>query len=95
MKNKLLSRKSMIKMIYKTKGKVFRVSFIKRTTGERRDLVGRLGVAKDIVGTGMKYDAPDRALTVVYDFQKKAYRMINLETVFELKFRDRIYKLKE
>lgn len=77
-----------------TNGTVFSVKFIKRTTGEERLLVGRLGVAKNLTGKGLAFDPADKALTVVYDFQKKAYRMINLETVISIHSKKVLYTFK-
>jgi hypothetical protein len=84
----------MLRVLGSAGGRVFRVRFIKRTTGEIRDLVGRLGVTKGVTGVGMKYDPADKGLMTVYDFQKKAFRMINLETIQEIQFKGRIFKIK-
>ena len=42
--------------IKESEGKIFSVVFEKRTTGEFRKLVGRLGVHKDVNGVGLRYD---------------------------------------
>jgi len=72
--------------ILATNGKFFSVSFIKKDGTERR-MTARLGVKKDIKGVGMKYDPLERNLIVVFDIHKKAYRMINLSTIFKFKFK--------
>ena len=72
--------------ILATNGKFFSVSFIKKDGSERK-MTARLGVKKDIKGVGMKYDPLERNLIVVFDIHKKAYRMINLSTIFKFKFK--------
>ena len=72
--------------ILATNGRFFSVSFIKKDGSERK-MTARLGVKKDIKGVGMKYDPLERNLIVVFDIHKKAYRMINLSTIFKFKFK--------
>jgi hypothetical protein len=72
--------------ILATNGKFFSVSFIKKDGTERR-MTARLGVKKDIKGVGLKFNPTERNLIVVFDIHKKAYRMINLSTIFKFKFK--------
>ena len=72
--------------ILATNGRFFSVSFIKKDGSERK-MTARLGVKKNIKGVGMKYDPLERNLIVVFDIHKKAYRMINLLTIFKFKFK--------
>lgn len=61
-------------------GKIFSVEFIKKN-GETRVLNGRTGVHKGLSGDGMKYNPIERNLLPVYDVRKRAYRMINVDTI--------------
>ena len=70
--------------IRKSNGKIFRVEFIKRTTGEKRVMVCRLGVKKGVNGKGLKFDPTKKALMPVFDMQKQEWRMINLATIISL-----------
>lgn len=72
-------------IIKRTKGKIFSVRFVKRTTGEIRDMVCRTGVHKYLNGGTLPFSPKEKHLFVVYDFQKKAYRMINLDGVLKIK----------
>jgi hypothetical protein len=72
--------------ILQTNGRFFSVSFIKKDGTERR-MTARLGVKKNIKGVGLKFNPSDHNLMVVYDVHKRAYRMINLLTIF--KFNER------
>lgn len=76
----------MKEQILATNGKFFSVSFIKKD-GTTRKMTARLGVKKNIKGIGMKYNPSERNLIVVFDVHKKAYRMINLLTIFKFKFK--------
>ena len=60
------------------KNKIMRVDFIKRTTGEYRKMICRNGVTKGVKGVGMNFDPVAKRLKVVWDMQKKNFRMINL-----------------
>ena len=77
--------------IEESEGKIFSVVFKKRTTGEWRKLVGRLGVRKDINGTGLKYDPASRQLMTVYDMQNQGWRMINKNSITELQTKGESY----
>jgi len=56
-------------------GKWFRVDFVKKN-GEKRKMICRSGVKKHLRGGKMAYDPTERGLKVVFDAQKRAYRMI-------------------
>ncbi len=73
------------------KGQIFSAQFIKKN-GEIRDMVCRLGVVKHLKGGELKYDAKARNLLPVFDMQKKAYRMINISTLRQLKISGQVYK---
>lgn len=83
------------KTILESNGKIFKVVFVKRTTGEVREMVARIGVKKDQTGEGLKFDPLEKGLLTVFDMQKDAYRMINLDTVTELKCLGETYEVKQ
>lgn len=78
-----------------SEGKIFRVEFIKRTTGELRVMVARLGVSKDVKGVGLAFDPFAKGLLTAYDMQKEQYRMINLDAIVSLKLEGQEYEVKE
>ena len=80
-------------ILLKSDGRIFRVSFIKRTTGELRKLVGRIKVHKDLKGVGLRYDVREKNLLTVWDFEKKQYRSVNLDGLVEVVSQDTIYKI--
>jgi len=69
---------------------IFSAVFIKKN-GERREMVCRLGVKKHLKGGELAYDAKARNLLPVFDMQKEAYRMININTLVELKINGKKY----
>jgi hypothetical protein len=64
--------------------KIFSVTFIKKD-GSTRRMVARLGVRKGVKGVGMSFSPSEKNLMVVFDMHKRGFRMINLETIVELK----------
>jgi hypothetical protein len=73
-------------------GRIFTVEVIKRTNGEHRVMVCRRGVRKGITGRGMSYDPISKALLTVWDVQKGAYRMVNLERLVALKMGGKTFR---
>ena len=83
----IIDREEAIKIIKDSRGKIFGVSFIKRSTGELRHMTARLGVKKGVTGEGLKYDPESRQLMTVYDMQKRGHRMVNTETLSRLTYK--------
>lgn len=94
MNTKTITLQKAIKLIMATKGTVFSTTFIKRTDGSVRTLVGRLDVTKGVTGKGMSYDPFDKGLIPVYDFQKNQFRMINCDTIINISVRGKKYQVK-
>ncbi len=77
---KTINKSQAKELILGTNGKFFSVVF-KKKDGTDRKMVCRLGVKKHLKGGTLKYNAQDRGLISVWCSEKKAYRMINLETL--------------
>lgn len=82
---KIITAKEAADLLSDTKGRIFSVTFVKRTTGETRTMVARTGVAKHLKGGDAAYSFSANALLSVYDLQKKAYRSIPLDGILSLK----------
>jgi len=65
-------------------GRIFTVKFVKRTNGEKRSMNCRKGVKCALQGGSLKYNPAKKNLQVVFDMHKKAYRMVNLETILAI-----------
>ncbi len=82
------SRNRVRNIIESTKGQFFYVVFTKRTNGELRHMVCRIGVSRFVTGGGRKYDPKDKDLICVWEPASHnpkdgdaGYRSINLRTV--------------
>ena len=79
--------------INETKGKFFVIRFTKKD-GSDRLMVCRVGVKgykdekgerKELTGKGMSWKPSSRGMRVVWDLQKKEYRLVNLNTAYYFK----------
>lgn len=86
-----IDKETAIQMIKDSRGKIFGVVFIKRTTGDVRNMSARLGVSKGVTGEGLKYDPESKQLLTVYDMNKKGHRMLNTETLYRLALKGNSY----
>ena len=82
---KPISKRDALGKIRASKGRIFTATIIKRTNGERREMNCRLGVTKYVTGEGLKFDPAKKNLVTVFDMQKNAYRMINIDGLESLK----------
>lgn len=71
---------------------IFSAKFIKKD-GTLREMVCRLGVKKHLKGGELAYDAKSMGYLPVFDMQKEEYRMININTLVEIKINGIIYKM--
>ena len=82
-------------MIKDTKGKFFTVTFTKKD-GTTRVMNARLGVRAYLKGGELPYDPNSKGthgLIPVFDIPKKAYRMINIDTITKLKIGNNEYQV--
>jgi len=82
-----ISRAKATDLIKGSKGKFISVTFVKKD-GEVRKMNGRMGVHKSkyapLTGQGLAYNPSDYGLVGIFDAQKKAYRMVNINTLSQL-----------
>ena len=97
---KTIDRDTAKQYIYKTNGKIFSAVFIKKD-GEKRKIVCKLGVKKYVKGVGLKYKPEELGYIKVYDMlyartvdPERAYRLINEETLEQIKVGGRTYIIK-
>ena len=69
------------------------ITFVKKN-GEVRKMHCRLKVTKHLRGGEKKYDSDALNYLTVYDLKKKDYRIINLNSLIELKYNGKILKRK-
>ncbi len=93
-----MTLKKSSKDIRKLVGKrFFGVKFIKRTDNSVRTMLCKLDVRfwkgkPTLKGGGLKYNPESKGLLPVWDVNKKDYRMVNLNTLFELRCNKTIHK---
>jgi hypothetical protein len=64
----IISRDQAVQLIKKSGGKLFRVTFIKRSTGSPRRMVARTGVRKGVNGDGKRFDPAAHNLLTLHEF---------------------------
>ena len=90
-----ISREKARKTLLSAENTMFSVVFIKRTTGEVRRMLCRIGVRKYLSGGELKFIPIRRGLLSVYDMQSKGYRFINLETLISFKLGGKTYEVQD
>ena len=76
-------------MMQGSSGQIFNVTFNKRSNGKKRTMNARLGVKKNVTGAGLKYTPSDHALLSVYEMPQGQFRMVPLEGVTGISFREK------
>ena len=93
-----MNRDDVEKVLDASKGKIVSVTFIKRTNGEKRTLVGRIGKNYKPKGAdplGGKKARRGRDLFTIYDMQKGGFRMISMDSVISIRAAGKDYKAAE
>tara|TARA_R110000824_G_scaffold341778_1_gene528209 strand:+ start:626 stop:904 length:279 start_codon:yes stop_codon:yes gene_type:complete len=91
---KTIERKKILNLLTDNKGSIFSVVFLKKD-GTIRKMLCRFGVKKHLRGGKLSFNPLERALLVVFDMQKEAYRMINLETLMSINMKGVEYNVKD
>lgn len=79
-----ITRRKAVNIIRGTGGRIFTALF-KKKDGTMRTMNCRLGVTSHLKGGELKFNPDDYKLMVVFDVQKKEYRMINLASLRRLR----------
>jgi len=74
----------------KNKGKIFSVRFVKKD-GTTRFMKCRTGVTTKLKGGELPYDPMSKGLKPVFDLACNNYRMVNVNTVYEVSFGGKTY----
>lgn len=87
-----IGRAEAVRMIRECK-RFFRVTFVKRSTGETITMNCLNGVRKHLKGGEKSYDPTSVGLLSVYSMDRKGYRSIPVEGIVEVKIGGEIYKI--
>lgn len=71
---------------------IFGVTFTKKD-GTVRDMTCRLGVKAHLRGGELPFCPVEKGMLPVFDMAKGEYRMVNLNTVTEIRVGGKVYKL--
>lgn len=74
-------------------GRVFGVTFVKRSDNTVRTLNARFGVTSALKGGKAAYKASDKGLMTVYDQNSQSYKSINLSGLRELTVDGEVYQI--
>jgi len=74
-------------------GKIFTARTIKKD-GTSRALNGRINVHKGVKDVGMKYNPEDYNLITIFDMKRHEFRMVNMETIYQLDLQHERYEVK-
>ena len=88
-----ITKQQAASLISRNRGKIFTVTFVKRTTGETRVLNGRQGVTKHLKGGPAAYNFSEKKLLPVFDLQLGAYRSIPVEGIEEVKIMGKTFQV--
>ena len=91
---KKIKRAKILGLLVENKSNIFSVVFLKKD-GSIRRMLCRFGVKKHLKGGKLKFNPLERNLLVVFDMQKEAYRMINLETIMNINMKGVEYNVQD
>lgn len=80
-------------LILTSGGRIFRVTFIKRSDQTRRVMVARLGVTKWLKGGELPFDPEAYNLIPVADMNKQGYRMVPIDAILEIKIGGKVEQI--
>jgi len=72
---------------------IFTVTFVKRTTGEIRQMNCRKGVYKGTKGGELKFNPVSKGLVGVYDMKKGKHRFISLDEIKKISLKSEVYEV--
>lgn len=88
-----ISRLQARDLIKSSGGKIFTARTIKKD-GTSRALNGRINVHKGVKDIGMKYNPEDYNLITIFDMKRHEFRMVNMDTIYQLDFKHERYEVK-
>ena len=88
-----IRRGNIYRWLTATKGRLFSVTFIKRSDGRERTIVARVGATRGQKHKGMPFNPRDRKLIVVFDVNERKYKCIPVEGIEAVCCRGRRYRV--
>lgn len=88
-----LRNRNIYNWLMATNGRVFSITFIKRSTGKDKTIRARLGVKTKINAKAMRYNTREKKRIVVYDMDKRIYKCIPIEGIEAVCYLGRHYRV--
>jgi len=89
-----IRRAHIARMIMSTNGRIFKITFIKRTgENEERTIFGRVGVKKHLKNIGCRYSPEKAKLIVIFDMRDRGYKTIPIDGIHAFCFGGRSYRV--
>ncbi|MHC4260562.1 MAG: hypothetical protein ACYSTF_09170 [Planctomycetota bacterium] len=88
-----IRRRNIYRWLSATRGRLFSVTFIKRSDGGERTIVARVGATKGQKHKGLHFNPRDRKLIVVFDVSERKYKSIPVEGIEAVCCRGRRYRV--
>jgi hypothetical protein len=88
-----IRRRNIYRWISATRGRLFSVTFIKRSDGTERTIVARVGTTRGQQQKGMRFNPRNRKLIVVFDLADRKYKCIPIEGIEAVCGRGRRYRV--
>lgn len=88
-----LRRRNIYRWLMATNGRVFAVTFIKRSTGKDKTIRARVGVKTRQKGKSLRYNSSDKKLIVVYDMKERMYKSIPIDGIEAVICRGKWYRV--
>lgn len=88
-----ITPKKAFELIQATRGEFIKVKFVKRSTGEHREILCQYGVHRHLKGGPRAYDPAGKNLVVVWDCGDRKYKSIPLEGLKEVRMGGQVYTI--
>jgi hypothetical protein len=88
-----IRRRNIYRWLMATNGRVFSVTFIKRSAGKEKTIRARVGVKTGLNGSGMRYNTRNKKLIVVFDMKTRMYKSIPIDGIEAVACRGRRYRV--
>jgi hypothetical protein len=88
-----LKRRNIYRWLLATNGRIFNVTFIKRTDGLERSIVARVGVKKYEKGNRLQFNPRRKKLIVVFDLSKNGYKCIPIDGIEAVTCKGKTYRV--
>jgi len=88
-----LSRRNIAAWLIATQGRVFAVTFIRRSNGQEKTIRARTGVRANQKGKKLRYNPRGKKLVLLFDMGERKYKCIPIEGIEAITYRGKHYRV--